>query len=393
MKANTRRNHTAASPDIAALLDLDDETRRRIERILGSRLPRFERQRTRLAYLIDRAIDESRRPSNHEHCPPSPRSGRRRVESGATRRPPPFPRLSGGRRFLAPFLWSILAHGLLVIALHLIGVLDEAEKVRTLTVSTDVLETPLEDLAPLEPDAFEAVADESLTTAPLADVAEPLNAVDVALDLVNESSSGADPQPVGRALDGVDLMQVVDRGKRDKTSFFGVAAEGQAICFLVDSSRSMRGKFDLARLEVLRSIAQLNPQQRFYVLLFDHNVERMRLGESTPMQPAPATAENKRLLALWLRQTQMESSCDAVAALDAALSLKADVLFLLTDGELPGSLAGMLRERNRVTEDGRVRRKMAVNTIGLHSLRGQPLLAQLARENGGAYRFIAKPNR
>lgn len=355
----------------------------------------------RLQGVVGRAVDQACRLEQLAQRENRFVFGRQTVErriAGLELRPPKH-----WRRLAFPLLWSVIAHGLLLIVLQLSGVWEPAETPRLLTVYADVQPPALEQLAPT---ASLSPSEQPLDSfdEPLPELFDPAEGPALPNDLAGGLASATSAEealnatklstPTSLVRPGAAaLLQAIESKTAGRATFFGAPSQGRAICFLIDSSRSMRGKFDLARREVVRAVDSLAPNQRFYVLLFDQNVERMRLGEQTPRQPVPATPVNKRAMFQWLASARMESSCDPVAALDAALGLDSDVLYLLTDGELPQSLLPMLRERNYVEVEGRRRRRMAVHTIGLHSLRGRELLAQLAAENGGVYRFIAKPPR
>ena len=411
---------------IAQAIGADPEIYARIQRILNASDSRWRRPHSeRLKVIVSAAVFEANlfpllSPGERPRALRSPQSPAPIYPASPGRPKAPVARRSerhqqrrtrgqveASRRFRTrlrkaafALLWSLLAHGLLVILLDSCGVWEKRPAVNTLVLQTSAVEPPLQELEPLPltmsadelspapaPSSLPETVDSPL---PMMDSIEPVA-------LQPEVQSPAAPLAgVGRDMQG--LLESIpqkrsSRGGPAATTFFGVEAQGEAVCFMIDSSRSMRGKFDLARGEVVRSIAEMKPRQRFYVLLFDQNVERMRLGDQTPSQPVEASEANKRALWQWLRETEMESSCDPVAALDAALGLDADSLYLLTDGELPESLLEMLRNRNQRRVENQVVVAKSIHTIGLHSLRGRELLARIAHENGGVYRFIPKPPR
>ena len=68
-----------------------------------------------------------------------------------------------------------------------------------------------------------------------------------------------------------------------------------------------------------------------------------------------------------------------------ALGDRPDVIFFLTDGEIPDAeAAGDLIAK--LNSGGR---RVVINTIAFGDVRSQKLLRRLARDSGGTYRFVA----
>ena len=329
-----------------------------------------------------------------------------RHESNATRRLGSTAWLG---KVLSPLLWSIIAHGLLLIAMALAKFQWRPKPPRTLIVSagvesemldnTPLMNTPVLEQPQTEFEEISPAVSEPIAAPTLPEVRLPENAA--AQNVSMAEPSLASPLEAISQAGSAELASLVPQDKRRQQKrgavFFGVGATGNSFCFVVDSSRSMRGgKFDLARREVLRAISAMQPNQRFYVMLFDQNVERMEIEPGTPsQQPAKATDDNKQRLARWIATTKMEPSARPGKAIEAALCLETDVLFLLTDGELPDDLTAAVRAQNLVRTEGQAvpQPKVVIHTVGLYSQRGHQLLYQLAQENGGRYRFIPRPPR
>ncbi len=308
-------------------------------------------------------------------------------------------------RALPPLLWSIIAHGLLLIAMALAKFQWRSEPPKLLTISAGVAEEALDELPTIEALPPESQAQlkphnppRPVQAAPLASPEFPAGSLSAPKTALAMPTAAGPLEAIGD-VGGADLARPLASLERRQTErgavFFGLGAAGNSFCFVVDSSRSMRGgKFDLARREVLRAVAAMQPSQRFYVMLFDHNVEPMELELGSPSErPAKATLDNKQRLARWIATTKMEPSARPAEAIEAALSLRTDVLFLLTDGELPAELVQTVRAQNLVRAEGPGPQKpqVIIHTVGLYSQRGRELLYQLASENGGRYRFIPRP--
>ncbi|MFO0904970.1 MAG: hypothetical protein U0939_18335 [Pirellulales bacterium] len=172
--------------------------------------------------------------------------------------------------------------------------------------------------------------------------------------------------------------------------FFGVAAEGDTIVYIVDSSRSMIGpRFEAAKYELLYSIQHLRPTQKFYVYFFDGLTKPMVLGDDRPYTPAPvyATRENQALLAAWVGAVANGPWTNPSQAVASALQFHPDSLFLLTDGDFTDR-GETLRILARENLDSLRRPKTTIHTIGLHSRAAEGTLKNIARRHGGVYRFI-----
>lgn len=185
------------------------------------------------------------------------------------------------------------------------------------------------------------------------------------------------------------------------TQFCGVDGGGSHFVYLVDSSGSMGAGFQSARTELLNSIDQLKPDQRFYVVFFDEEPDYMRLSDPNVNEAASvmATADNKQRLQKWASTVEMNKGKAPYEVLPFALSLRPDVIFLLSDGEFPTAIEEILREQNRdenlFGESGPI---SIVHTIRYHGREGQEgrnaeaTMIKIAKENGGQYRHVPKPS-
>jgi hypothetical protein len=176
--------------------------------------------------------------------------------------------------------------------------------------------------------------------------------------------------------------------------FCGIDGGGNHFVYLVDSSRSMGKAFESARLELLRSIEQLRPDQRFYVIFFDAESDYMRLlaPDRDEARSVRATAANKAALKRWAMSIQMDRGRAPYDALPFAIELRPDVIFLLSDGEFPESIEELLGEVNHFEnlfgDSGPI---SIVHTIGYHSRQGERRMRRIAEQNGGRYRHVPKP--
>jgi len=179
-----------------------------------------------------------------------------------------------------------------------------------------------------------------------------------------------------------------------KIQFCGVDGGGNHFVYLVDSSKSMGDAFNSARIELLKSINALRPDQRFYVIFFDSDPDFMRLSDPKKDEPrsAYATPKNKAALQRWAMGIRADRGRNPNDLLDFVLKLRADAIFLLSDGEFPQSTEQLLQEknvqRNLFGTGGLISR---VHTIAYYSRAGESRMKRIAEQNQGQYRYIAKP--
>ncbi|EMI16408.1 hypothetical protein RMSM_06651 [Rhodopirellula maiorica SM1] len=179
-----------------------------------------------------------------------------------------------------------------------------------------------------------------------------------------------------------------------KIQFCGVDGGGNHFVYLVDSSKSMGDAFNSARIELLKSINALRPDQRFYVIFFDSDPDFMRLSDpkKDERRSAYATPKNKAALQRWAMGIRADRGRNPNDLLDFVLKLRADAIFLLSDGEFPQSTEQLLQEknvqRNLFGSGGLISR---VHTIAYHSRAGESRMKRIAQQHQGQYRYIAKP--
>lgn len=175
-------------------------------------------------------------------------------------------------------------------------------------------------------------------------------------------------------------------------NFFGIRAGGRRFVFVMDSSRSMSGRrWVQACQELLQTVGELNEEQSFYVIFFDSTARPM-FTNRIQKDLLPATDDNRTKLRRWMSSIALGSDTFPAGAVQMALKLKPDAIFLLSDGEFNDATARLLRATNhRRDENGDFQVVTPVHAIGFHSRVSQASLKPLADENGGAYRFVPNP--
>lgn len=123
-------------------------------------------------------------------------------------------------------------------------------------------------------------------------------------------------------------------GQGPSTAFFGARETAHSFVYVIDCSGSMatHDAIDLAKRELIASLDQLPPDARFGIIFYttDFSIFRDPSGRPALM---PATSENKERLRARLLQVRPDKGTVPRPAVEAALSLNPEVVFLLTDGQ------------------------------------------------------------
>ncbi len=187
---------------------------------------------------------------------------------------------------------------------------------------------------------------------------------------------GIGPARVGQGDGGNGKFQ----GKA-ATDFFGVSGYGQVFVYVVDCSGSMseEGKFERARYELLHSIEQLNEDQRYYVIFYNHSSFPMEAKE--PVAATPKEFEKTRR---WIDRVVPDGRTAPLQALAHALSLKPDAVYFLSDGLFDPQTVYQLRASNR---RGR-KKQIPIHTIAFVNHEAESQMQAIAHNSGGEYRFV-----
>jgi hypothetical protein len=188
------------------------------------------------------------------------------------------------------------------------------------------------------------------------------------------------------AADALIPREKVPTGPTAQMSLFGMAAaEGRSFVFVIDRSKSMGGDglgaIAAAARELRSHLNSLGEQQTFQVIAYNQSLSYLTRPELIPAEPA-----NQQKLVQFVAGLAAFGQTEHGRALMAALRLKPEVIFLLTDGGDPAMNPAQLR----------LVREQAAGRTTIHSLHfgrgttpiGGEFLARLAADNHGTYTYI-----
>ncbi len=238
----------------------------------------------------------------------------------------------------------------------------------------------------------ELTADEPAET-PIPEVAELATPVDSVskIELMNPAG-GQKPLP-GTDVKGAGAAPV-------QTAIFGLRGEGTDFVYVFDRSDSMNSTFsfasegetifsitplEAAKAELVRSLKDLNPGNRFHIVFYNHGTWLFDPGSTPARGLIQASPENKRRAVDFIASVDAHGQTRHVPPLEIALRMKPDVIFLLTDGEEKDDPSAADVGRLRRLNGGRTK----INVIQFcYEPRTGGSLAQLANESGGRHVFM-----
>lgn len=313
---------------------------------------------------------------------------------------PPIKRVS---LLFAAHVWVSLAiHFGLVVGLSIV-VISATKKQELLSIVSSpveaenvLMETPMEMVSELETASLEP-----MTPTPTTDLTDVT--MDVAVPLV-AMEPGTQPNPLATSSSEVaqsssSAMQGWAGSKMvSGVEFFGVKATGNTFAYIIDCSPSMRkdNAFQAAKNEVFRSLASMKPKQRYFISFFGKEIDPLtfQAGEAEKY-PVYATKENVIATQEWMNAiTIQKEGWPPNNALQQAIEMQPDGIFMLFDGDTKVDVAKFLRRINRtddILSEGNP--KVPIHVIHFFQEDFRKPMMTVAQENGGTYRFIPRPER
>ncbi|HUG90907.1 MAG TPA: hypothetical protein VML55_08745 [Planctomycetaceae bacterium] len=211
---------------------------------------------------------------------------------------------------------------------------------------------------------------------------------------------GGSAPPAASAPDVRDLVKPTGTPRAGGTQevgpgevqFFGAKDRASQVVYVLDCSGSMSGApLAEAKARLVASLESLDSTQRFQIIFYNQSPSIMTLrGEQRP-ELYWATDINRTLARQFIASVDANLGTDHMPALLQALSLKPEVLYLLTDADQPQLSA---RELNRIRSTNAGRTRIHTIEFGEGSQGSRRLdptsgnfLEVLAEQNGGTYRY------
>lgn len=304
---------------------------------------------------------------------------------------------SQGKSRLAGVVASILAHVLLLVLLAVITLKLPADTagLSLESASADAIEPVMEVVQEVEtelPDA-EEVSD---AREPIIDASDSLSDIQANTSETLEQVSSSMPSSSATAAMSATAAASSGMPTGAAASFFGAAVGGNNFCYVIDASGSMRGgPWQAAKLELLKSLASLRPGQRYYIICFNRTLSPMALDGLEPESSSVyATPENLQKTRQWIETIEIGIGAPPNKALEYAIELEPDAIYLLSDGVTKVDVAEFLREINQVESlFGDTQIRVPIHPIAYYSLEGQTLLRQIAAENNGKFVYVPDPTK
>ena len=302
------------------------------------------------------------------------------------------------------FLVSLLLHTILLLFLSLLVVKSGIGDSTLFLDATSAPAAPDEEMLEafeVNPVVFEN--ENVVTDSPLNELVEEAfendemseDALKTTDDLHKDNQLSGDFQNNQRAL-----------GDGKSATFFGTKASGRRFVFVVDRSTSMQygsenyvsrelfNRYDVAKSELLNAIESLQPHQEFFVLMFAHNTLAMfqnkplEQGGNLDFEMIEATTNNKARFQDWLDDTTMGPGTDPRLALEIAIDMDPDAIFMLSDGAFVSErMDDKPKTRDIINRHWSMGTIVPINTISLVVEETIPTMEGIATKSGGLFRF------
>jgi hypothetical protein len=122
----------------------------------------------------------------------------------------------------------------------------------------------------------------------------------------------------------------------------------------------------------------MRSNQRFYIVFYTDQTYPL-FWPNPVAELQPATTLNLQRTMFWLEKAKTSGGTEPQEAMRIALALKPDVVFLLSDGDIPPETLGIVLQENK---------RSVIHTIALGSNKGAVVMKQIAAENKGEFKFI-----
>jgi hypothetical protein len=177
-------------------------------------------------------------------------------------------------------------------------------------------------------------------------------------------------------------------GGKARTGVFGAEAEGYKFVYVFDRSASMGGTgqnaLQAAKAELLASLEKLERTHQFQIIFYNEQVFKFS-PSGDPDRLIFASDDNKAAAKAFVRTITPDDGTDHEKALVAAIKLRPDAIFFLTDADEPKLWPAQLAKVHRMAGG------ITIHAIEFGSgpqLDADNFLVRLARQNGGQHVYV-----
>jgi hypothetical protein len=173
-----------------------------------------------------------------------------------------------------------------------------------------------------------------------------------------------------------------------RTAMFGVVAEGYKFVYCFDRSGSMGATghkaLPVVKAELLESLKPLESVHQFQIIYYNERPAVFN-PTGTPGRLAFANEPNKDRVKRFLETVAADGGTDHEEALKMAVRMRPDVIFFLTDGDEPRLTPEQIEKITYMAAG------IQINTFQFGAgpkPAGDSFLAEVARQNGGQYKYL-----
>ncbi len=203
------------------------------------------------------------------------------------------------------------------------------------------------------------------------------------------SNTSSTQSPVIRSTASRLISGAPSSSGRGHTSFFGIEALGRRFAYVLDRSGSMgdpdNKPLAAAKQELLASLERLEGTHQFFLIFYNDDPAVFN-PVGAGRQLVFADELNKQQARRFVQSIQARGGTRHYEALQKAIALRPDVIFLLTDGEPKDDLAA--EELVRLTRSNEGIAQIHVVQFANAPYDGNSLV-RLARENRGQHTYKA----
>ncbi len=171
-------------------------------------------------------------------------------------------------------------------------------------------------------------------------------------------------------------------GAGSGTSFFGISSKGGRFCYIMDISASMLqgSRMDAAITELISSLKKLPNFSQYYILFYSSSVSEppSQLGWNTARRSSLNRMINE------IHRVQAQGGTVPAPAFERAMELSPlpDVIFFLTDGQIPTTFIDELRA---MLPSGK---RVVVHAVAFGSGADINQMKEIAKLTGGQYKYV-----